>query len=158
MKRGSKKQQEARRIMAAEMFEQEIKPVEIARRLSATRGAVSQWKKVWDQLGKEGLRSKAHPGRIPALSEQNRQRLAELLKEGAVSHGFSNELWTLPRVAKIIESEFNIKYHPAHVSRILRQMRWSNQKPEKQAKEKDEKEVKRWRGEQWSDKKSPKRE
>jgi transposase len=43
---------------------------------------------------------------------------------------FPTELWTLPRVAKIIEI-----HHPGHVWYILRDMGWSSQKPERRDEE-----------------------
>ena len=58
---------------------------------------------MWEEQGRDGLKSKPHPGRIPALSKEDRGRLAELLEEGAVAQGYSNELWTLPRVAALIK-------------------------------------------------------
>ena len=33
------------------------------------------------------------------------------------------------RVAVVIEREFGVRYHPAHVSKVLRALDWSVQKP-----------------------------
>jgi transposase len=51
----------------------------------------------------------------------------ELLK-GALAHGYSSDLWTLPRVAQVIEAATAVRYHPGHVWRVLRQMGWSLQR------------------------------
>ena len=37
---------------------------------------------------------------------------------GQESFGFRGDLWTCPRVAKVIEGEFGVKYHPAHMNRM----------------------------------------
>jgi transposase len=39
----------------------------------------------------------------------------ELLLEEPLAHGYENQLWTLPRIAKVIEGCFDVRYHPARV-------------------------------------------
>lgn len=45
-----------------------------------------------------------------ALSAAERQRLYQLLLQGAVANGFATELWTLQRIAKVIERKFSVTY------------------------------------------------
>ena len=154
--RGTKQEREARRMLAANLFEKGETTSDISAKLGVTTGAVSQWRSIWNESGKEGLRSKAHPGRIPELDDDDRSQLAKYLAEGPKAHGFDSELWTLPRVAELIKLKFRVNHHPSHVSRILKQMNWSPQKPEKRAKEQDRDAVKKWREEQWPEiKKAP---
>lgn len=72
------------------------------------------------------------------------------MPEGAVAAGFPTALWTLARVAPVIERELGIQYHPGHVRYILRDMGWSAQKPERRARERDEEAIRRWREEEWA--------
>ena len=59
--------------------------------------------------------------------------------EGARKHGWRTELWTANRVAVLIERHFEMTYHPEHVRKILKfRLRWTSQKPQKKAKERDE--------------------
>ena len=67
----------------------------------------------------EGLKHKPPPGAPPRLSEEQRERLPELLAQGAPAHGFRGDVWTCARVAEVIWREFEVRYHPAHVSRLL---------------------------------------
>jgi transposase len=83
--------------------------------------------------GKEALRKRSSPGAPPRLSADQRDRLAGLLKKGAVAHGFRGEVWTCKRVAKVIKREFGIVYHPAHLSRILKRLGFSLHKPDRLA-------------------------
>jgi hypothetical protein len=54
------------------------------------------------------------------------------------------------RVALLIERHFRIKYHPEHVRKLLKQrMNWTSQKPQKQARERNHKEVERWIAQEW---------
>src|SRR5574337_1233259 len=87
--------------------------------------------------------------RPPRLTARQRAKLLTLLLKGARAHGFSTDLWTLPRITTVITRTFGVTYHPAHVWRILRGEGWSCQKPERQARERDEAAVQRWRTERW---------
>jgi hypothetical protein len=73
-----------------------------------------------------------------------------LLSKGAKAHGWHNELWTAARVARLIERHFDISYHPEHVRKILkRRLGWTSQKPRRRARERDDKEVARWVGDEF---------
>jgi transposase len=83
------------------------------------------------------------------LSAADRQKLPGLLERGAESFGFRGDLWTCARVGKLIEREFGVKYHPAHVSRILKDPGWTPQKPIRQAKQRKEAEIQHWKDVRW---------
>ena len=104
-----------------------------------------EWKRRLEGEGEEALQARPRPKRKRRLSEEQQQRLSELLLQGPRAAGFPTELWTLKRVAQVIEREFGIRYHPAHVWRILRAMGFSYQKPERRARERDEEAIRRWR-------------
>lgn len=48
-----------------------------------------------------------------------------------MAYGFTSGVWTCPMVARVIEEEFSVAYHPAHVSRILHDLEFSVQRPRK---------------------------
>src|SRR5262249_24046473 len=61
-----------------------------------------------------------------------------------------NELWTAARVARLIEWEFRVQYHPEHVRKILkRRLGWTSQKPRRKARERNDKEVARGVGDEF---------
>lgn len=68
----------------------------------------------------------------------------EALRQGAHAHGFSTDLWTLPRVATLIERVTGVRYHPGHVWKILGAMDWTLQRPAKQARERNEEARRKW--------------
>ena len=140
---------EGRRLRAFELQERGWKQTQIADALGVTEGAVSQWMKRAREEGVEGLRHKPPPGATPRLSEEERAELPELLARGAQAHGFRGEVWTCERVATVIRKEFGVSYHPAHVSRLLRKLRLSLQKPMRRANQRDEEAVERWKQERW---------
>jgi transposase len=48
-------------------------------------------------------------------------------------------LWAASRVAALIECHFGVRFHPEHVRKLLkRRLRWTSQKPQRKAKERDE--------------------
>jgi transposase len=140
---------EGRRLRAWELKQQGWNQREIARALGVTEGAVSQWMKRGHQGGVEALRKRTSPGAPPRLSEEQRAHLKELLAQGAPAHGFRGDVWTCERVAEVIRKEFGVVYHPAHVSRLLRALGLSSQKPARRANQRDEEAVRRWKEERW---------
>lgn len=109
---------------------------------------VSRWVRAARQP--DGLTAKPHPGPTPGLNDADLKRLAELLLQGAKAHGWHNQLWTAARVARLIEQEFDIRYHPEHVREILkRRLGWTSQKPRRKARERNDKEVARWVGDEF---------
>ncbi len=140
---------EGRRLRAFELKERGWKQTEIADALGVSEGAVSQWMKRATEEGVEGLRHKPPPGATPRLSEQERARLPELLARGAEAHGFRGDVWTCERVAQLIRREFGVSYHPAHVSRLLKALRQSLQKPKRRAEQRDEEAIERWKEKKW---------
>lgn len=95
-----------------------------------TQGAVRQWLRwVREGGGREALRTVPRPGRQPKLTQVQRAQIPTLLTRGAAAHGFIGDGWTTERVAVVIKRTFEVSDHPAHVSRLLRQIGWTVQKP-----------------------------
>ena len=49
----------------------------------------------------------------------------------------------------MIEREFGVRYHPAHVSRLLRAVGWSVQRPIRRATQRGEAAIAAWSAERW---------
>jgi transposase len=109
---------------------------------------ISRWVRAARTPG--GLDAKLQPGPTPGLTDADLRRLERLLAKGAKAHGWHNQLWTAARVARLIEREFRITYHPEHVRKVLkRRLGWTSQKPRRRARERDDKEVARWVGDEF---------
>jgi transposase len=121
----------------------------IAQALGVTAGAVSQWLKRAREQGRAALRHRMPPGPAPKLTAEQRAQLPALLGHGAEAYGFLGDVWTTKRVASVIRREFGVRYHPAHVSRLLRQIGWSVQKPIPRATQRDEAAIAQWHTERW---------
>jgi transposase len=121
----------------------------IAAALGASEAAVSQWLAVAEQRGAQALRRRrrGHPAR--RLTEAQRRLLPDFLWHGAEAYGFRGEVWTCARVGKVIEEEFGVSYHPDHVSRLLKELRWTPQVPITRALQREVEEIHRWRVAVW---------
>ncbi len=108
---------EERRMRGADLFEQGVRPAEIARQLGVCHQIVSDWRGAWRRCGRDGLRAAGRTGRLPKLSREQLTRSEGELIKGAEANGYPNELWTLKRAAEVIERVTGVSYHPGHVGR-----------------------------------------
>lgn len=141
--------QEARRLRAWELKQAGWRQQAIATALGVSKGAVSHWMKAADSQGPEGLRTQPRTGRPCELAQRDLLKVPELLSHGAEAYGFRGEVWTCARVAKVIEGEFGVRYHKDHVSRLLKQLRWTPQQPIERASQRDEALITAWRTDRW---------
>jgi transposase len=135
---------ERRRRHAVRLLHQGESPTLVARILGVHRVTLYHWLRQEQQPG--GLAARPHRGQPPRLSDPQLAQLERWLLQGAKAHGWSNDLWTTRRVAELIRRRFGVAYHPDHVGRFLHaRLRWSCQKPRRQARERDDAEVDAWR-------------
>ena len=164
---------EKRRMQAADLFRRGVIPAEIARRLgfrhdvcSAAHplAVASPFFAAFDlpahgvrlcypdvayahplDGGRAALRGAGRAGRRPRLSRAQLAKVQKTLLRGAEASGYLTDVWTLPRVAEVIERLTGVAYHPGHVWYILRdQLRWSWQRPARRAVERDEAAIEQW--------------
>jgi len=146
---GTPAQLEKRRRHAIQLLRAGKTLSAVARALSASVSSVFRWWRAYRKRGLKELRSKPTPGRPPRLSPRQKQKLVQLLLQGPLAAGYRTDLWTLQRVAALIEREFAVAYHPSHVWKLLTGLGWSCQKPERRARERDEAAIARWQRAEW---------
>jgi transposase len=131
-----------------ELLDQGESPSLIARILGVHETSVHRWRRLARQG--RGLDAKPHPGRKPFLSDAQWAQVQHLLLQGAKQHGWPNDLWTAARVAALIQRHFGVAYHPEHVRSVLKErFDWSSHKPEVRAREQNDKEVERWKDDEF---------
>jgi transposase len=120
----------------------------VAQVLGVHPQTVARWVRLARMPG--GLDARPQPGPTPGLTDADLRRLEGLLVKGAKAHGWPNELWTAARVARLIDRHFGRRYHPEHVRKVLkRRLGWTSQKPRRKARERNDKEVARWVGDEF---------
>jgi len=122
----------------------------IARQLSVSRATVNDWAKVVESKGIKGLKSRKASGVEAKLNPEQKQKLKKILDQGALRHGFQTDRWTLERVQQVVQEKFKTSYHPKYLSRLLRQLGFSPQKPMPQAIEQEKELVRAWLEKDWA--------
>ena len=142
---GSPQDLEMRRGKAISLLERKLSLREIARLIGCHASSVLRWRDAWRRGGRAALKAKPVPGRPPFLSQKQKRQLVDLLLQGAMAHGYCTELWTTLRIAAVIEQRFGVKYHRNHISKLLHQLGWSHQKPERRAIERNAADIEQWK-------------
>ena len=99
---------EGRRLRTWDLHQQGWPQKQIAVALGVTQGAVSQSIARGRAGGPDALRNRSRPGAIPKLTEEQRERIPDLLKRGAEAYGFVSDVWTQARIATVIKREFGV--------------------------------------------------
>jgi len=141
---GTKQQLEIRRRVAMALLQKGWGVRQVARHMHVSPGSVCRWRDARAQHREAGLNAKRHPGSVPKLTLEQRHYLLTLLSQGPRAPGYPNELWTLKRVAVLIQRHFGLTYCPSGVWRVLRRLHWSPQKPARRARERDEVAIAQW--------------
>jgi len=142
---GSPETLEQRRRRAVALLNQDISLHEIARRVGCHASSVMRWRDALESGGEDALKAKPASGRPPKLTAKQKARVVQLLAQGAMAHGYRTELWTTQRIAACIEPGLGIRYHRNHLGKLLHQLGWSHQKPERRAVERDETAIVAWK-------------
>jgi len=140
---------EQRRKRAARLFGVGERLAAVARRLQVSRQSVSRWFRQWKSGGTTALRGAGRAGRAPRLQAEQLRQVNGALRQGARANGFNTDLWTLPRVAQVIERVAGVRYHSGHVWKVLRAMGWTLQRPARRARERNEEAIRQWGAERW---------
>lgn len=144
---GSKEELEVRRKDAMRMLQNGLNPPEVPEIVGVSRQSVYRWKNTYKEEGWDGLDAKENPNRSrdPKLRDEKLPELEQLLLEGAEAHGFEGQLWTLPRVVRLIEEQFDTNVSIWSARRYLDKLDWSNQRPQRRAVERDPERIDEWR-------------
>ena len=141
---------QARREWAAELFAQGRSQAEVARELDVSPQSASRWHAGWRAAGATALQSRGPTGRRPKVADGQLEGIERALLEGALAHGFATEVWTLDRIAVLIQGLTGVQLSNPSVWRLLRgRLGWTVQRPQRQAKERDEEAIQHWVAHEW---------
>jgi transposase len=144
----SKAREERRRLAVQRVLEGETQKA-VAESLKVSAKSVCNWMAWYRVNGEKGLRAIPHPGPASKLSGAQEKEVCSWLSKDATAFGFHNNLWTSPRVVKLIREKFEIKYNPNYFCRWLRNHHFSPQKPRLRAAQRDEARIAAWPGKEW---------
>lgn len=136
-------------MQAGELFAAGQSRAQVAEQCGVTWRSAHQWHRVWSQGGVGALKATTKPGPALKFSEEDVVVLEKELRRGPVAHGYDNDLWTLPRVGRLVRESLAKQASSSEVWRLLRRMRWSPQKPKRQARERNEEKIAEWKEKKW---------
>ncbi len=113
---------EGRRLQGWKLLQAGWRQVEVAKAVGVTKGAVSQWVKRVREGGVEALLHHPAPGAKSKLTSAQLAALPKLLARGAEAYDFRGQVWTHPRIAKVIQEKMGVHYHPNHIPRLLKKI------------------------------------
>lgn len=149
MNAAARTRREQVRMHAAAMFEESQPTAQIASELRVSEKSVRLWRRQWTVGGTAALASTGPGGSDCKLSADQQKRLAEMLDDGPVAHGWVDARWTLARVAELIERRFEVTYTLRGVSYLLHRIGYSQQVPTRRAIERDPEAINSWRRRRW---------
>lgn len=135
---------EHRRRAAIADWRRGMIPYHIAQKHEVSHVSVLRWIHRYQRDGSRGLSSRRPTGRPPKLPAGWLSKLPAILLKGAAYFGYLSDLWTTQRVAEVIHRLTGVHYHRDHVCRLLQRLGFSWQRPERRARERDERKVQHW--------------
>jgi transposase len=139
-----------RRMRAAEMFRRGKRQVDVAAELGVSAQTASRWYRAWEQGGRQALVGAGRAGRMPRLSDEQLAEVEAELLHGPKAHGYPTDMWTLARVAEVIERLTGVRYSQAQTWTILRErLGWSRQRPARRAAERKDAAIEEWVKTSW---------
>jgi len=101
------------------MFDRGSTQGEVVRALSVSHQSGSRWHRAWVDGGSAALASSGKRGPSARLFIRPAQGGGKVLRKGARPQGYATDLWTLDRVAAVIESVTGVIYHRGLVWKVL---------------------------------------
>jgi transposase len=135
---------ERRRRLAVRRVRSGYTQEEVADFFDVRLRSVERWMQAYREQGLAGLKAKPATGRPPKLSAAQERQVLRWFRRSPREFGFPTELWSAPRVAQVIQRKFRKKFHPRYLNQWLARRRITPQKPERQARERDQRKVRRW--------------
>jgi transposase len=132
------------------MFRRGKSQADVAQALGVSRESASKWYQLWSEGGRAALAGAGRAGRLPRLSNDRLGEVISALERGPRANGFATDLWTLARVADVIEATTGVRYSQTQTWTILHdRLGWSRQRPSRRALERNEEAIANWVAKDW---------
>jgi transposase len=120
-------QYEKTRLQGVALLKQKQPVAKVAAAVGVSRQTVYNWKK--RGFGED---AKIKPGGRPRkLNDKQRAKLRTILDKSPQAFGFQADTWTGERIARVIQSQFNVEFNPKSIPQMLRNWGWEWRKPAK---------------------------
>src|SRR4051812_4933327 len=118
---GTAEELQRRRHLAVQRLAEGYSAEEVAAFLEVSPRSVWRWLAAFRRDGDEGLAVRAGGalGRPPRLTRTQEKIVLRWLSDSPTEYGFTTDLWSAPRLARLIEQEFDTHFHPHYLSTWL---------------------------------------
>lgn len=116
---GTAHELEQRRLLAVRLLSEGISATEVARRTQVDPRSVRRWRAAARAGGEAGIAARPAGRRPRRLAAGDLARLRRILVDVPREFGLPEIPWTCGEIAVLIQRQFGIRYHRAHVNRIL---------------------------------------
>lgn len=133
------------RIRGVEQVQSGISPEEVTRVLGLSRSTVYNWLAQYREHGIQGLKAKKISGRPAKIDGKKMKWIYDtIVQKSPLQFKFEFALWTREMIQKIIADKFRIKLGLSSISRLLKQMGLTCQRPIFKAWQQNSQQVKNW--------------
>jgi transposase len=137
-------------MRAVQLFEAGARQVDVVTQLGVSAQTASRWYHSWRAGGRDALVGATRLGRSARLPDEQLAEVQAALLAGPKANGFATDMWTLARVAQVIEQVAGVRYSPSQTWLILRQrLGWTRQRPARRAVERDQDAIEQWVKKDW---------
>jgi len=120
------------RIRAVKQVQSGISPEEVTRVLGLSRSTVYNWLAQYREHGMQGLKAKKISGRPAKIDGKKMKWIYDtIVQKSPLQFRFEFALWTREMIQKIIADKFGIKLGLSSVSRLLKQLGLTCQRPKR---------------------------
>lgn len=132
---------EAIRIEAVQKWLNGVSVSSLANEYSTHRSCIYRWIDRYNEGGMAALKTRpiAHSKNAKLTPEQRETLTRVILTKDPTAYGFYKTLWSRDIIASVIKAEFNVTMHPAAVSKMLKKMGLTPQRPVRKAWQQSEK-------------------
>lgn len=128
---------QVRRMLALAMVLEGRSRTEAAELNGMDRQTLRDWVHRYNAVGVEGLKSRAAPGRAPALSEQQKAQLRELVINGPDPDAHGVVRWRCVDLKAEVARRFQVEVHENTIGRWLHELGLTRLQPRPQHPQKD---------------------
>lgn len=146
---GTPKQLQQRRRQALRLLKRGWRVTEVAQVVGVTPRSLCRWRKQAKSTKRTSRSSYRSLGRPCRLTRGQLHRLKRALARGPLAYGYPADYWTLARVRRLIRDRFDTTYQASSVWYLLRRMKWSCQKPQRLAFQRDDAAIAYWKRYRW---------
>src|SRR5213076_1147787 len=98
---------------------------EVAARVRVTRMSANRWRRTLAAGGRPALASKGPGGARCKLTSAQLDELQVLLEAGPAAWGWTDQRWTLPRIAAVVGDRFAVEYTLPGLDLLLHRLGWT---------------------------------